>query len=125
MLNKFRRLVLVVAVLATFTSGCRSTQEYERLEKAGSAYAIAVDKLLEVRGNIRIDTTSEQLLDLDRKNRDFFTRIDPNYYRKRSDQDIEQLDILARIQKHNQLLSRYFLLLGELATGASQLSPEY
>ena len=116
MLKKIRRLVLVIAVLATFTSGCRSTQEYERLAKAGSAYAIAVNKLLEVRGDIRIDTTSEELLDYDRTNRDFFTRIDPNYYRQSSDQDIKQLDILARIQKHNQLLSRYFLLLGELAT---------
>lgn len=110
MSQKNHRIVIIVAVLAIFASGCRSTQEYERLAKAGSAYSTAVDELLEARGNIRIDNTSEELLHLDRQR----PPVSSEDYRELSINDQNQLVILERIQTHNQLLSRYFFLLGQV-----------
>lgn len=117
MLKKFHKVVALVAIFSTLTSGCRSAQEYERLAKAGSTYVMAVDKLLEVEGNIRIDRTSEELLDLDRCNDlnpcNFVTR---KTYSRLSGNDVDRLNLLEGIRKHNQLLSRYFFLLNQLAS---------
>lgn len=111
MMNKSSPVIVIVALLATFTTGCRSSAEYQRLAKAGNTYTTAMDKLLTTAGEIRIDTTSEQLLKDDRlKNQTFES------YNELSKLDIERLEILENLRKHNRLLTRYFALIDELAT---------
>jgi hypothetical protein len=100
----------MVAVLASFISGCRSSTEYQRLAKAGNTYTTAMDKLLTTAGKIRIDETSEQLLKDDR-----LSNQTPERYNELSKLDVERLEILENLRKHNRLLIQYFTLIDELA----------
>lgn len=110
MKKTLRQTVAVFAVIATLTTGCRSTDEYKKLANAGSGYANAVDKLLDAAGDIRIDTTSEQLLRNDR-----IINLTVDDYKKLADRDQERLEVIRKLRKHNKLLSVYFQLLNELA----------
>ncbi len=47
MKKTFCKTVVVFTVIATLTTGCRSTDEYKKFAKAGNEYANAVDKLLD------------------------------------------------------------------------------
>ncbi|MEH2151482.1 hypothetical protein [Nostoc sp.] len=110
MKKTLRQTVAVFAVIATLTTGCRSTDEYKKFANAGSGYANAVDKLLDTAGDIRIDTTSEQLLRNDR-----ILNLTVDDYKKLADRDQERLEVIIKLRKHNKLLSDYFQLLNELA----------
>jgi len=111
MIKKSSPVIIIVALLATFTSGCRSSAEYQRLAKAGNTYTTVMDKLLTTAGEIRIDATSEQLLKDDRLNNQTLQR-----YNELSKVDVERLEILENLRKHNRLLTQYFALIDELAT---------
>ena len=111
MIKKSSSTILMIAVLVSFTSDCRSSAEYQRLAKAGNTYTTAMDKLLTTAGQIRIDETSEQLLNDDR-----LSNQTPEHYHKLSKLDVERLEILENLRKHNRLLTRYFALIDELAT---------
>ncbi|RCJ37913.1 hypothetical protein A6770_14075 [Nostoc minutum NIES-26] len=110
MKKTLRQTVVVLTVIATLTTGCRSTDEYKKFANAGSKYANAVDKLLGAAGDIRIDTTSEQLLRNDR-----IINLTVDDYKKLADRDEERLEVIRKLRKHNKLLSNYFQLLNELA----------
>lgn len=111
MIKKTSSTIVMLAVLASFISGCRSSAEYQRLAKAGNTYTTAMDKLLTTAGQIRINTTSEQLLKDDRLSNQTLER-----YNELSKFDVERLEILENIRQHNRLLTRYFALIDELAS---------
>ncbi|RUR86629.1 hypothetical protein ACF3DV_14495 [Chlorogloeopsis fritschii PCC 9212] len=111
MKKTLRKTIVAFAVIATLTTGCRSTDEYKKFAKAGSEYANAVDKLLEAASDIRIDTTSEQLL---RNDRILNQTIED--YKKLTEPDEKRLEVIGKLRKHNELLREYFRLLNELAS---------
>ncbi|NMG06175.1 hypothetical protein [Brasilonema sp. UFV-L1] len=111
MIKKTSSTIVIIAVLASFISGCRSSAEYQRLAKAGNTYTTAMDKLLTTASQIKINTTSEQLLKDDRLSNQTFEG-----YNELSKLDVERLEILQNLRKHNRLLTRYFTLIDELAT---------
>lgn len=107
----FNRIIFSVIISAAFLGGCRSTEEYQRLSRAGTLYVQSLDTLLKYAGDIKIDTTSEQLLQDDR-----ILNRNQDYYKERTNADIERLKILEDLRRHNRLLARYFVLLDELAS---------
>ncbi|MGV0104209.1 Lipoprotein [Nostoc sp. DSM 114160] len=119
MKKTFRKTVVVFAVIATLTTGCRSTDEYKKFAKAGNEYANAVDKLLDAATDIHIDKTSEQLLKDDQITNQ--TRED---YEKLTETDEERLEVIDNLCKHNNLLRDYFQLLNELASSDAPVRAE-
>ncbi|MBC1223507.1 hypothetical protein GNF10_00595 [Nostoc sp. UCD121] len=111
MKKTLHKTVFLFVMIATLTTGCRSTDEYKKFANAGSGYANAVDKLLDAAGDIRIDTTSEQLLRNDR-----ILNLTVDDYKKLADRDDERLEVIRKLRKHNKLLGNYFQLLNELAS---------
>lgn len=103
-------VIVTVAILTTFLSGCRSTGEYKKLAEAGTNYSNALNELLDLAVATRINESSEELLLQDRTiNRTF------DNYKKFSDSDSNLIDLVNRLKKHNSLLSKYFQLLQDLA----------
>ncbi|MBE8997325.1 hypothetical protein IQ274_03605 [Nostoc sp. LEGE 12447] len=111
MKKTLHKTVFLFVMIATLTTGCRSTDEYKKFANAGSGYVNAVDKLLDAAGDIRIDTTSEQLLRNDR-----ILNLTVDDYKKLADRDDERLEVIRKLRKHNKLLGNYFQLLNELAS---------
>jgi bifunctional DNA-binding transcriptional regulator/antitoxin component of YhaV-PrlF toxin-antitoxin module len=111
MKKPLRQTVFAFAVIAALTTGCRSTDEYKKLANAGSQYTNAIDKLLDAASNIRIDTTSEQLLRNDR-----ILNLTIEDYKKVTQSDEDRLVVTEKLRKHNKLLGNYFRLLNELAS---------
>ncbi|MEH2118744.1 hypothetical protein [Nostoc sp.] len=111
MKKTFRKTVVVFAVIATLTTGCRSTDEYKKFAKAGNEYANAVDKLLDAASDIHIDYTSEELLRNDK-----ITNQTLEDYKKFTETDEKRLDVIDKLHEHNNLLRDYFRLLNELAS---------
>jgi bifunctional DNA-binding transcriptional regulator/antitoxin component of YhaV-PrlF toxin-antitoxin module len=111
MKKPLRQTVVAFAVIAALTTGCRSTDEYKKLANAGSQYTNAIDKLLDAASNIRIDTTSEQLLRNDR-----ILNLTIEDYKKVTQSDEDRLVVTEKLRKHNKLLGNYFRLLNELAS---------
>jgi hypothetical protein len=117
MTKNLKKTLLAVAIIATFTSGCRSTQEYKKFAEAGNNFTEANNALLDTAENITVDTTSERLLS-DRNNPELNSSNDRRSaarYEELSKQDIERLELIAELRKHNQLLQDYFSTLIELA----------
>jgi hypothetical protein len=85
--------------------------EFATFAKAGSAYAVALDNLLIVAGDLQIDTTSWNLV----MNKDSHS-LPETIYNDMNKTDKDRLDQLSRLRKHAQLLARYFSLLNDLAT---------
>jgi outer membrane murein-binding lipoprotein Lpp len=48
-------VIVSVAMMTTFLGGCRSTDEYKKLAKAGTNYSNALDQLLDIAVETRID----------------------------------------------------------------------
>ncbi|WP_375506339.1 hypothetical protein [uncultured Nostoc sp.] len=111
MKRTFRKTVVVFTVIATLTTGCRSTDEYKKFAKAENEYANAVDKLLDAASDIHIDYTSEQLL-----NNDKITNQTRGDYKSFTENDEQRLEVIDKLRKHNNLLRDYFQLLNELAS---------
>jgi hypothetical protein len=117
MTKNLKKTLLAVAIIATFTSGCRSTEEYKKFAEAGNNFTEANNALLDTAENITVDTTSERLLS-DRNNPELNSSNDRRSaarYEELSKQDIERLELIAELRKHNQLLQDYFSTLIELA----------
>jgi hypothetical protein len=68
---------------------------------------------LTLAGRVRVDATSEQLLQEDTE----VENVDRAAYEKMARTDAERLKILERLRTHTQLLAQYFSRLGELASG--------
>ena len=138
MKKTFNPIALIIIISAFFLGGCRDTEEYQRLSRAGILYVESLDILLESAGDIKIDTTSEQLLQDNRigngseSHYEECTKADlerlkiledlPRHnrllarYEERTKADLERLKILEDLRRHNRLLARYFILLDELAS---------
>ncbi len=114
MIKKSCRVAAITFALTALASGCRSTQEYARLAEAGSRYISTIDRLLVARANTRINSTSEELLSLDR-----LRNLSREDYRLLSEADLDQLDTIGLIRRHNQLLARYLSLINGLATSSA------
>lgn len=102
--------VICLGIIAAFLGGCASTAQYASFAKAGTVYASAVDQLLVVAGNTKVDATSESLLQ-----DDALSNQSLESYRKLSGVDRERLAIIRRLRTHARLLARYFGLLNDLA----------
>ncbi|GAA6623910.1 hypothetical protein [Scytonema sp. NUACC26] len=105
------KTVIVFTVVATLTTGCRSSEDYKKLTDAGTKYAEAVNELLTTAGDIRIDLTSEQILRDDRQSNQSLEN-----YMQRSQSDLKRLQVIEDVRNHNILLRKYFSTLQELAT---------
>ncbi|WP_223269725.1 hypothetical protein [Nostoc sp. 'Peltigera membranacea cyanobiont' 213] len=90
--KNLHQVVIIFVLIASITTGCRSTDEYKKFANAGSQYTNAVDKLLDTASNIRIDTTSEQLL---RNDRILNQTIED--YQKLAQVDEERLEVLGKL----------------------------
>jgi hypothetical protein len=124
-MNKnFQKTLLAVAIIATFTSGCRSTDEYKKFAEAGNNFAEATNFLLDSAGNITIDTTSERVLSDRRVSGEFKPNDEASKkfvarYSELSKQDKERLELIKELRKHNHFLQNYFTKLIELADSKS------
>ncbi|BAY74311.1 hypothetical protein NIES25_07240 [Nostoc linckia NIES-25] len=103
-------VIIAIAIATTSLSACRSTDEYKKLAQAGTNYYNALNQLLDLAVETRIDESSEELLLQDRENNQ--TSDDYNDF---SDSDRNRIDLINRLKKHNSLLSKYFKLLQDLA----------
>lgn len=110
MQNNFPKTFVLVAVVATLSTGCRYSKEYQQLTEAGTKYTTAVDELLIKAGQLQVESTSENILSDDR-----IINITPSKYQQLSEQDKEILEIIKEIRSHNRLLQKYFSKLDELA----------
>ena len=124
MTKKFQKTLLLVAIIVTFTSGCRSTEEYKKFAEAGNNFAEATNSLLDTAGKITINTTSERVLSDRRvsgglKPNDEATKRFIARYNEYSKQDKERLELIKELRKHNQFLQDYFNKLIELADSKS------
>lgn len=100
----FSKTVIIFTVIATLTTGCRSSEEYKKLTDAGTKYAEAVNELLTTAGDIRIDLTSEQILRDDRQSNQSLEN-----YTQRSQSDLKRLQVIEEVRNHNTLLKNTFL----------------
>lgn len=114
-----RKVLVLMAVLAALTSGCRYSKEYQKLTEAGNKYTTAVDELLVLAGDIQVESSSERMLQDDK-----IVNQTPVQYQNISRQDREILQTINDIRLHNQLLQKYFNKLEELATSDTPLEAE-
>jgi hypothetical protein len=120
MTRNFHKTFVVVAIIATFASGCRSTDEYKKFAQAGNNFAEATNSLLIDAEKITIDTTSETILSVRKTSREFQPSDEDaknfvDNYTKLSEQDKKRLEIIKELRRHNQFLQAYFNKLIELA----------
>ncbi|MBV6628196.1 MAG: hypothetical protein KI793_35640 [Rivularia sp. (in: Bacteria)] len=111
MLNNFRKTFVLVAVVATLSTGCRSSKEYTKLTETGNKYTDAVDTLLEEAKELHIEASSETMLADDR----IFNQT-VEQYQENAAKDREIIQVINEIKNHNRLLKDYFDKLKELAT---------
>lgn len=111
MLNNFRKTFVLVAVIATLSTGCRNSKQYKTLAETGDSYTVAVDTLLEKAKELHIEASSETILAADRG----FNQT-AKEYDKNAAQDREIIATINEIKNHNQLLKEYFDKLTQLAT---------
>ncbi|MBD2471995.1 hypothetical protein [Nostoc sp. FACHB-145] len=128
MMRNFHKTFVVFAIIATFASGCRSTDEYKKFAEAGNNFVDATNSLLDTAGQITIKATSEQLL-RSRRDRMLANGNKPldgidNIYNEFSDQDKNRLALISELRNHNRLLQAYFSKLIELAGSDSPVRTE-
>ncbi|MGB6299257.1 MAG: hypothetical protein WBF90_24175 [Rivularia sp. (in: cyanobacteria)] len=111
MLNNFRKTFVLVAVVATLSTGCKYSKQYQKISDAGDQYTTAIDKLLDKANELQIDSSSEKLLQNDR-----ISNVEPNIYQNYKNNDKEILELISGIREHNNLLREYFSKLRQLAS---------
>lgn len=111
MLNNFRKTFVLVAVVATLSTGCKYSKQYQKISDAGNQYTTAIDKLLDKANELQIDSSSEKLLQNDR-----ISNVDANIYQNYKNNDQEILELISGIREHNNLLGEYFSKLRQLAS---------
>ncbi|MEO1432799.1 MAG: hypothetical protein AAFV71_27785 [Cyanobacteria bacterium J06633_8] len=110
MLNNFRKTFVLVAVIATLSTGCRNSKEYKNLTETGDRYTVAVDTLLEEAKVLHIKASSETILA-----DDIISNQTVEQYQKKAAQDREIIEVINEIKNHNKLLKDYFDKLDKLA----------
>lgn len=110
MLNNFRKTFVLVAMVATLSTGCKYSKKYQQITQAGNQYTAAIDELLTKASELQIDSSSEKLLQNDR-----LSNIDVDFYNNYKKNDKEMLEIISGISQHNNLLREYFYTLKQLA----------
>lgn len=110
MLNNFRKTFVLVAVVATLSTGCRYSKQYKTLAETGDSYTDAVDTLLEEAKVLHIEASSETILADDR-----ISNHTPEQYQENAAKDREIIATINEIKTHNQLLKDYFKKLLDLA----------
>ncbi len=110
MLNDFRKTFVLVAVVATLSTGCKYSKQYKKITEAGNQYTTAIDELLNKANELQIDSSSEKLLQ-----NDIISNIDVDFYNNYKNNDKEILEIISGIREHNNLLREYFNKLRKLA----------
>lgn len=123
MTKNFQKTLLVATILASFASGCKSTEDYKNFADAGNNFAQANNTLLNSAENIAINTTSERILS-ERISQGLQPTEDIRNFAKRynssfSKSDKERLELIKELRKHNQILFAYFNKLIDLATSGS------
>ncbi|MBW4510276.1 MAG: hypothetical protein KME64_27710 [Scytonematopsis contorta HA4267-MV1] len=113
--QKFYRIVATFLLVATVSTGCRSTDDYKKLAETGDKYTQAVDELLTTAGKITIEASSEQLLQEDRRLKPLNITVTATRYQEVSEVDEKRLQLLRDISNHNFLLQAYFQKLFVLA----------
>ncbi len=111
MFNNFRKTFILVTAIASLSTGCKYSKQYQQLTETGSKYTTAVDELLVRAGELQVESTSEDILSDDR-----LANITEQIYRENVKEDKEVLEIINGIRNHNRLLQKYFYKLNELAT---------
>lgn len=104
----------VAISLSLFTAGCDSAKQYASFAQLGSTYAAAIDRVLVIAGNLKIDATSEQLL-ADKR----LAGPTLESYRAVSAVDEERLKVINQLRAHVHLMGRYFSALNDLATSTA------
>ncbi|MBH8577026.1 hypothetical protein I8752_29400 [Nostocaceae cyanobacterium CENA369] len=120
MTKKNHKTWVVIAIIVTTISGCRSTDEYKKFAEAGKTFAEATNSLLGDAEQITINTTSERLLSYRITSGKFQPNDEVaqklvNHYNELSEKDKERLELINELRKHNQFLQDYFSKLIELA----------
>ncbi|MDY6896754.1 MAG: hypothetical protein SWZ49_01560 [Cyanobacteriota bacterium] len=110
MLNNFRKTFVLVAVVATLSTGCKYSKQYQKITETGNQYTTAIDELLDKASELQIDSTSEKLLQNDKS-----SNVDVDFYNNYKNNDKEILEIISGIREHNNLLREYFYTLKQLA----------
>ena len=110
MLSNFRKTFILVTVVASLSTGCKYSKQYQQLTETSSKYTTAVDELLVKAGELQVESTSENILSNDRLENQTVPK-----YREKSNEDKEMLQVIYDIRRHNQLLQKYFSKLNELA----------
>ena len=110
MVKNFRKTFILAAVVASLSTGCKYSKQYQQLTEASSKYTTAVDELLVKAGELQVESTSENILSNDRLENQTVPK-----YREKSNEDKEMLQVIYDIRRHNQLLQKYFSKLNELA----------
>lgn len=109
--NKLRNTLILVAVIAALSTGCRSRKQYTKLTEAGKEYTTAVDTLLDRAKKLHIEASSEAMLA-----DDIISNLTAEQYQINAAKDREIIEVINEIKNHNQLLEDYFQKLAELAT---------
>lgn len=115
MTKNFKTTFLLISILATVATGCKSTEDYKNFAQAGENFAKANDALLDTAGNVAINATSERLLSY-RIGQEINASKVTTRYTELSKLDIERLELINELRNHNQLLQAYFDKLIELAS---------
>jgi hypothetical protein len=129
MIKKFQNTFLLVAILATFTSGCASTDDYKKFADAGNKFADANNTLLDTAEKIAINTTSERVLS-DRviqganPNAEVTKNFVARYEKEYSAPDKERLELIQELRNHNKLLQDYFAKITKLASSDSPVQTQ-
>ncbi|MGF1675324.1 MAG: hypothetical protein ACFCUV_16815 [Rivularia sp. (in: cyanobacteria)] len=110
MLSNFRKTFILIAVVASLSTGCKYSKQYQQLTETGSKYTTAVDELLVKAGKLQVESTSEDILSDDR-----LLNLTEQKYQAKVKEDREILEIINGIRNHNALLRKYFSKLDELA----------
>ncbi len=124
MAKNFQKTLLVVTMLATFASGCQSTDDYKKFAQAGNNFSKANDTLLDSAQQIAVNTTSERILseriskgqELSSQDMNNFTKRYEDYFSK---SDMERLELISELRNHNKLLFTYLNTLINLADSDS------
>jgi hypothetical protein len=112
--RKIPAISAVVIALSVFTAGCDSAKQYATFAQLGSTYAAAIDRVLLIAGNLKIDATSEQLL-ADKR------LAGPTLasYRAVSAVDEDRLKVINQLRAHVHLMGLYLSALNDLATSTA------
>lgn len=106
------RGLIGIIFMALFMIGCTPTRnEFTVFAQAGAGYSAAVDNLLVAAGTTQIESTSWEMV-----NKKKTMGMNVAVYKQLNQNDLNQLEQIARLRKHAAFLGQYFGMLEALAT---------